>query len=79
MLTSGDSIRTIGKESLAVIEWGDGSITRLGGNTKISVGNNEVSRDYTKIDISFDLIAGKTWSNVVSFISGDSAFTQTFA
>lgn len=78
ILEPGNIVRTIGNDSLAVIEWGDGSITRLWGNTKISVGNNEVSRDYTKINISFDLIAGKTWSNVISFISNDSSFTQTF-
>ena len=77
-LISGDVVRTIGKESLAVIEWWDGSVTRLGWNTKISVGQNEVTRDYSRINISFDLIAGKTWSNVVSFIGKDSSFTQSF-
>lgn len=78
ILSAGNIVRTIWQDSLAVIEWWDGSITRLGGNTKISVGSNEVSRDYTQINISFDLIAGKTWSNVVSFIAQDSSFTQTF-
>lgn len=78
VLVAWDTVRTIWKTSLAVIEWWDGSITRLGWNTKIIVWNNEVSRDFTKIDISFELLAGKTWSQVVSFISSDSSFTQKF-
>ncbi len=78
ILSSWDKIRVIGNSSLAVIEWGDGSMTRLWGNTKISIEQNQISRDFTNINISFDLIAGKTWSNVVSFIWQDSSFTQTF-
>lgn len=78
ILSSWDKVRVIWDSSLAVIKWGDGSLTRLGWNTKISIEQNEISRDYTNINISFDLIAGKTWSNVVSFIGSDSSFTQTF-
>ncbi len=74
----GDVIRTIGKESLALIEWGDGSMTRLAGNTRVSITRNDVSPDQTLIDISFELFSGKTWSQVVSFISEDSSFTQQF-
>jgi tRNA A37 threonylcarbamoyladenosine biosynthesis protein TsaE len=74
----GDVVRTIGKESLALIEWGDGSMTRLAGNTRISITRNDVSPDQTLIDISFELFSGKTWSQVVSFISEDSSFTQQF-
>lgn len=77
ILHSGDKIST-SKESLALIEWGDGSLTRLWENTKITIENNQVSRDYTNIQISFDLIAGKTWSHVISFISNDSQFKQSF-
>lgn len=65
-------------DSLAVISWGDGSLTRLGENTKITVEQNEISKDYTDINISFDLLSGKTWSQVVSFIWEDSSFTQQF-
>ncbi|NDK10095.1 FecR domain-containing protein [Candidatus Gracilibacteria bacterium] len=79
VLKTGDKIHVIGESSLAVIEWGDGSLTRLGGNTKISIEQNQISRDYTKINISFELLAGKTWSNVVSFIGKDSSFTQNFS
>lgn len=78
ILVAWDKIRVIWDSSLAVIQWWDGSLTRLGGNTKISIDQNEISRDYTNINISFELIAGKTWSNVISFIGSDSSFTQTF-
>lgn len=77
-LATNDKVEVIGDESLAIIEWWDGSLTRLGWNTKISIEQNKVSRDYTDINISFELIAGKTWSNVVSFIGHDSSFTQSF-
>ena len=78
ILQSGDTVRVIGESSLAVVEWWDGSLTRLWGNTKISIDQNEISRDYSTINISFQLIAGKTWSNIVSFIGKDSSFTQSF-
>ena len=73
-----DEIRVLGGDSLAVIHWGDGSITRLAANTKIQISEAEVSSDITNIQISFDLLAGKTWSHIVSFIWGDSYFTQSF-
>jgi len=79
VLKTGDKIHVIGESSLAVIEWWDGSLTRLWGNTKISIEQNQISRDYTKINISFELLAWKTWSNVVSFIGKDSSFTQNFS
>ena len=78
VLVSWDKVRTIGEESLAIIEWWDGSITRLAGNSKISIWEANVSEDYTKINISFDLISWKTWSNVVSFLGKDSYFKQSF-
>lgn len=78
VLAPGDKVEIIGSESLWVIEWWDGSLTRLWGNTKISIEQNDISRDYTDINISFKLIAGKTWSNVISFIGQDSSFTQNF-
>ncbi len=79
ILNSWDKIHVIWDESLAVIEWWDGSLTRLWGNTKISIEQNQISRDYTNINISFELLAWKTWSNVVSFIWKDSSFTQNFS
>ena len=77
-LESWDKVRIIGDSSLALIEWWDWSITRLAGNTKISIGEANVSKDYTKINISFDLISWKSWSNVVSFLGKDSYFKQSF-
>ncbi len=78
VVVPGDKIRVIWDSSLGVVEWWDGSLTRLGGNTKISIDQNQVSRDYSTINISFQLIAGKTWSHIVSFIGKDSSFTQNF-
>ncbi len=78
VLSSWDKIRIIWDSSLAVVEWWDGSLTRLGWNTKISIDQNQISRDYSTINISFQLIAWKTWSNVVSFIGKDSSFIQNF-
>ena len=78
LLQSGDTVRVIWDLGLAIIEWWDGSLTRLGWNTKIIIEQNQISRDYSTINISFQLIAGKTWSNIVSFIWRDSSFTQTF-
>lgn len=78
VLTSGDKVRVIWESSLALIEWWDGSMTRLWWNTTITIEQNDISRDYTNINISFDLIAGKTWSHIVSFIWSDSSFTQSF-
>jgi len=71
-------IITTKSDSLAVISWWDGSITRLWENTKIEVEQNQISKDYTDIKISFDLLAWKSWSQVVSFIWEDSSFTQNF-
>lgn len=76
-LQVGDII-SVSSKSMALIEWGDGSLTRLWENTKITVEENTISRDYTKIQISFDLIAGKTWSNVVNLFTKDSYFKQSF-
>lgn len=70
-----DVISTL-KNSLAIIEWGDKSITRLGWNTKIKVKENFASEDLSKINISFELLKGKTWSNVISILTWDSTFTQ---
>lgn len=74
-IINGDVINTL-SNSLAVIEWGDKSITRLGENSRIVVKENFVSDDLSKINISFELLKWKTWSNVISIFSGDSYFKQ---
>ncbi|MDD3646375.1 MAG: FecR domain-containing protein [Candidatus Gracilibacteria bacterium] len=77
-LNSGDTIKTMGGNSLAVIEWGDGSITRLGANSELKVRENEVSDNLNTIQISFDLEKGKTWSNVINFMGEDSYFKEYY-
>ncbi len=76
-LTSGDIIRT-GIESIGVIEWWDGSITRVWSQSELRVDASEIREDRSFINISFELFSGKTWSQVVSFLGADSAFTQKF-
>ncbi|MBB1564749.1 FecR domain-containing protein [Candidatus Gracilibacteria bacterium] len=77
-LSKDDVIETKTKDSLAVIEWGDGSITRLGGNTKVEIENEYVSKNGNDINIFFRLFSGKTWSNVISYMGEDSYFKQSF-
>lgn len=74
-ITNGDVVNTLGK-SLAVIEWGDKSITRLWENTRVVIKENFVSDDLSKMNISFELLKWKTWSNVISIFSWDSYFKQ---
>lgn len=74
-ISDGDVIHTLSK-SLVIIEWGDKSITRLWENSKIIVKENFISEDLSKINISFELLKWKTWSNVVSIFARDSYFKQ---
>lgn len=74
-LSNWDIINTL-KNSLAIIEWWDKSITRLGWSSKVKVKENFVADDLSKINISFELLKWKTWSNVVSIMTWDSNFTQ---
>lgn len=78
LLDGWDTIKTLTDDSLAIIKWWDGSITRLGGIWELKVEENLISHDKTQINIKFNLLAGKTWSNVVNFIPNDSHFIQTF-
>ncbi|MDQ7008793.1 MAG: FecR domain-containing protein [Candidatus Gracilibacteria bacterium] len=66
------------KDSACVIEWGDGSLTRLGENSKVEIQELNVEKDLSKINLQFKLINGKTWSNVVSFLGENSYFKQNF-
>lgn len=76
-LWMGDKIITF-EESLAVIHWWDGSLTRMGENSEIFIQREEISKNKSFIDISFVLVSGKTWSQIVSFIGKDSSFSQSF-
>ena len=75
VLVKADEVETK-KDSIAVIEWGDGSVTRMAENTKITIKNNMVVWNGGSIEIAFDLLKGKSWSKVTSFISGDSYFKE---
>lgn len=74
-IVDGNVINTL-NNSLAVVEWWDKSITRLWSNSKIMVKENFVADDLSKINISFELLKWKTWSNIVSILNKDSHFTQ---
>ncbi len=72
---NGDIISTL-KNSLAIIEWGDKSITRLWWSTKIQIKENFVSEDLSKINVSFELLKWQTWSNVISILTWESHFSE---
>nr|MDD3720254.1 FecR domain-containing protein [Candidatus Gracilibacteria bacterium] len=76
IVKEGDVIKTVGVDSIAIIEWGDKSITRLGGDSEIKVNENYVSTDLTKLRISFNLTNGKTWTKLISLFGKDSYFKQ---
>ncbi len=78
-LFNDDILRTTKEDSLAIIEWWDWSITRLWWNTSIQISELFVSNNKDKLNISFELLNWKTWSNVISFIPENSYFKQTFA
>lgn len=73
-----DTIETTTEDSLIVIEWWDGSITRLWWNTSIQVEELFVSDNKEKLNIVFELFSWKTWSNVVSYIPEESYFKEIF-
>lgn len=74
-----DGLLKTEKDSLVIIEWWDWSITRLWWNTSIKISELFVSNNKDKLNISFELLNWKTWSNVISFIPENSYFKQTFA
>ncbi len=69
-----DKVKTIWKDSLAIIEWWDSSVTRLWWNTEIIVKENFVSSDLSKINISFNMTSWKTWSKIISMLTKWSYF-----
>ncbi len=74
-LKEGDAIETK-KDSIAVIEWGDGSITRISEDTQILLKKTVVSQDIWTIQLAFSLVKWKSWSKVTSLIAGDSYFKE---
>jgi len=78
-LSLNDVIKTTKENSLAIIEWWDWSVTRLWWNTSLVINELFVSTNVEKLNISFELLSWKTWSNVISFIPEESYFKETFA
>lgn len=73
-----DTISTLSGESLLIIKWWDGSITRLWPDSSIIIDEANVYQDLSRINISFELLAWKSWSNITSFFWEESYFHQTF-
>lgn len=73
-----DKVKTIWNDSLAVLEWWDGSVTRLGWNTSVEISELHISNDLSKINIKFSLLSGKSWTNLVSFFWEWSYFKEYF-
>ena len=78
ILANWDMIRTQWTGSLLIITWWDGSVTRLGWNSSMVINDLDINNDLSSINISFELIAWKTWSNITSFFWEESYFLQTF-
>ena len=71
-----DIVSIVWDESIWVIEWWDKSITRLAWNTQVIIKENYISSDLNNINISFELLRWKSWSNVISIMWKDSYFIQ---
>lgn len=72
-----DKIRTMW-DSAATIFWPDWSITRLWSKTSITINEITTSNNLSIYRINFNLEAGKTWSNIIKFLTDDSYFTETY-
>lgn len=73
-----DTVKTIWENALAILEWWDGSMTRIWWNSTVKIENLYVSSDKTTINIWFELLNWKSWSNVISFLWEDSYFKESF-
>lgn len=76
-LESWDMIQTW-DQGLVIIAWWDGSLTRVWENSQLEIRVNDIAKNKSHISIAFHLFSWKTWSNVVSYISDTSSFTQSF-
>ncbi len=73
VLQNADTLET-GEESIAIVNWPDGSITRLWPDTRIVIEKMNVSSDYSTIQISYAMKRGKVWNNVIRLLIGESYF-----
>ncbi len=77
LLNIWDVVRTIW-DSLLVIEWWDWSVTRLWSDSMIKINELYVQADLLKINVSFDLLSWKSWTNVLNFLWTESYFKESF-
>jgi len=73
-----DTVKTLWNNALAILEWWDGSVTRLWWNTTVKIDNLYLSNNLDKINISFKLLSWKSWSTVISFLWEESYFKEEF-
>lgn len=72
----GDRIRTL--DSTATVFWPDGSMTRLGEKSSIKIHEMRAKTANKDIQVDFSLEQGKSWSNVIKYMFGDSYFHERF-
>ncbi len=71
-----DRIRTLAN-SAATIFWTDGSVTRLGEKTNITV--LEIKQGiYGSTQVDFSISEGKSWSNLARWLDPESSFKQRY-
>jgi len=78
LLSVWDIVKTIWLDSLVVVEWWDWSVTRLWPNSSIKVNELYVEENLLQINLSFELLTWKSWSNVLNFLWSKSYFKESF-
>lgn len=73
----GDRIRTLATSS-ATIFWPDGSVTRLGEKSSIKIHEMHTNSADDEVKIDFSLEQGKSWSNIVKYLFGESYFHERY-
>lgn len=78
VLKQWDLVESVWDLSFIVIEWWDWSVTRLWPNSSIKIDELYVEEKLLKINLSFELLSWKTWSNIINFYWKDSYFKESF-
>ncbi|EKD44674.1 MAG: hypothetical protein ACD_71C00050G0003 [uncultured bacterium (gcode 4)] len=71
-----DKIKTL--DSTATVFWPDGSITRLWEKSSIRIHEMRAKTANEDIQVEFSLEEGKSWSNVIKYLYGESYFHERF-
>lgn len=79
ILNEWDKVKTLWNNALAILEWWDGSVTRLWWNSSVKIDNLYLSENLDTINVWFELLSWKSWSNVISFLWKWSYFNETFS